>query len=63
MEILDKFEGYINNIKFPAKLSEIVEQVKSNKAPDEVVNMFRQLKDQTYQDARQLKEEITAMMP
>ncbi len=56
-----QFAQYMKGIDFPADKKKIVNQAKSNGAPENVMEFFNRLPDRSYERANEITEEFSKL--
>lgn len=51
-------ERYIKGIHFPAEKQDLIKQAKSNKAPNDVMNVLNRLKEQRYNSPIDISKQV-----
>lgn len=51
-------ERYLKGVSFPAEKEELIQQAKSNNAPEDVLRVLSRLKEKDYQTAIDVSKEV-----
>jgi Protein of unknown function (DUF2795) len=54
-------EKYLKGVDYPTKKTDLIKQAQQNGAPPEVIDLLRQLREETYQRPTDVTQAIGAM--